>query len=450
MSWGYFAKLTFELSSSAWARVRATKLPAGTWPRSTVADYFVPAEWGEDTVEELLERPWRASGDPSVLGVSKTKADGKVTISLFASVDRGQDLIYEVGCLPRALDVVAKAGGSGTLDVVNDGSTDAPSWGWRSAGGKLRMNVMSDRREAELLATYLEAIGVEEEVAKPRKSPRGGANKLPQLARLDEQILEVQYQPALEPQLLEVVVHGSPKFTWISDYPARMHNAMLHWAHGAGGGQAFPPEATTVELIAGKLPDGTRIPTPPDGKFAWTFRVAALDARAFVPALRGLADAWSVSNNLQVGADASKEPQFYPRRISLIGEQHLGADGIRTAEVLGWIRARAEQVAAYGELPFLWTETSGTSKLVVVTKRRASKAKASELAYAVVAAADVAALHSKFREARWPNVVAQASRITLTWPALDCPMNVLRGPLQNALRWFHHRVAPVIAVTWSS
>jgi hypothetical protein len=229
-----------------------------------------------------------------------------------------------------------------------------------------------------------------------------------------------------------------------------MRDAMLIWTHGAGGGQAFPPEATQVEVVAGPLPAGKPMPTPPGAKFVWTFRVAALDARAFVPALDLIANAWSISNNLMLGVDASTEPQFYPRRISLKGAKRLGAGGVRTAEVLGWIRERAEPVPAFGELPFSWDEVRGAAKLVVVTKRKASKAAASKLAYAVVAAAGVAAVHPAFRAARWPKVAARASRLTLTWPEIDCPADVLRGPLQNVLRWFHQCVTPVVAVTWSS
>ena len=247
MSWGYLANLAFELSSSAWKKAASVRLPERAWPTSAIAEYFAPRAWAGDTLGALLERPWQ-EGQAAGLGVTRTERDGRVKVRLFVVVDRSGDRIYEIGCLPRVLDVVAKAGGEGTLEVVSDGSAEEPGWSWSIADGAVRAQKLS---EAKALAR-LEVLAKELEPAKAPAKATPSAERPRLEFRRRPARFEVAYRASLEPQVLDIgldfarpVHNGMPE--------AQMRQVVTHLAMGVTGGAEFSPDRSTAKHLEGDL-----------------------------------------------------------------------------------------------------------------------------------------------------------------------------------------------------
>ena len=270
----------------------------------------------------------------------------------------------------------------------------------------------------------------------------------PHIARLNPSNLEVRYRASEKPQLLTVRVLGVPKYTWKSDYPTRVFRIRDTVNSGFAGGVLFAPELGHAEIIDGPIPsDQSKGP-----EFVWTLKVQAVDPRWFVLALDHMADSWSVTDNLAMGERFEPSPEFYPRKVSLIGEHPLDASqySVQTAGVLEWLREPSPAYQAWPEFPFAVKESPATKGVRLRLKTSHATAAVEEaLGDRLLDLGPVLEAHPL---GGWPNlsgqVAAGKTQLTVKWDDGDfkCPGSIARGSILNLLRAFHFQVAPLTQV----
>ncbi len=247
MSWGYLVHLDLELPEAAWADVAASALPVTPWPVSNVSDYFVPRRWGGDTVGTLLARTWSSDHASSAHAVTRGQKSGRTTIGLMVHVDRANDLIYEVGTLPGVLATVARAGGSGSLVVVSDGSGDGPSWKWSMNGTAIKCSTLSAAQEQKLVAELLLRMGPAEPTRAPAEKPKPAGP----FARRPVHF-EVAYRASEKPQTLDIEIsYARPPLVGMA--AAQMRQIVTHITMGATGGAEFAPRHSSGRLLSGPI-----------------------------------------------------------------------------------------------------------------------------------------------------------------------------------------------------
>jgi|GEM_PF-4136185 len=267
----------------------------------------------------------------------------------------------------------------------------------------------------------------------------------PHLARLDAHSLDVRYRASAEPQLLTIRIQGNPKYTWEPDYHLRVSMLLELAQAGLGGGARFAPETVRAARVSGPL----RGDDPGAGPtFAWQLKVSSIDGSYLLPMLNLLADGWNVGETNMLGDRFEPDPQFYPSHVSIVGELPLdeGATCVTTASVLAALATPELAFAAYPEVPFAMRTKAGRARgaRLKVQTAATSRMAVDELSMRLGWLAKFLSVHPGVGfPLSFPEVAATKSALTVTWEALDVPVDLARGPLVNVLRRFHHEIAPV-------
>ena len=436
--------LRLDVPLTEWPTIEARRLPGEAppiWPASDEAARFVPCVGAVDTVGALLDAArWRVPGFAES-GVTKKKVKDRWVVTLRSAADRSSELLDEVGNLPRVLGLARVSGAKGKLLVVSDGAAPEPGWQWTLRDGKVSVSPLGESEAASLADALAAELGVEEALA-----PAPTTRSWPQLDRLDAGTLEVALRASAEPQDVHVRVVGSRKPGIDSYYPGRIDDVARLWGRGQGGGALFAPEAAKAEVVSGpSVAHGRASPDPDDGVFDWKLRIASIDPRTLVACLADLADSWAPP----WGARNETDPRYFPSRVSMTGSLPLDTSSAsaRTEDVLGWLRDRSALVPAWPDLPFALKEAVGPG-LVVIAKTSAPPAKGTHwrLVDVLHCAASRIETHPGWVGHTVPNAKASKTQLKAEWSDASCPRDVFRGPVLNALRWFHFEVAALTSV----
>jgi hypothetical protein len=270
----------------------------------------------------------------------------------------------------------------------------------------------------------------------------------PHIARLNPANLEVRYRASEAPQILTVNVLGVPKATWKPDYAIRLWRIVESVKKGCFGGSLFPPENGRAEIVEGPIP-------PDEGmgpEFTWKVRVQSLNPEWLVLLLDEIADGWSATDNLTMGERFEPSPEYYPKRISVIGELPPDDSGqaVHTNDVLDWLRDPSAVYRPWPEMPFTLKESTATkgARLRIKTAS-ATAAVEQELDERLL---DIGPILDAHPRGGWPNlspqVAATKTQLTVKWDEADlpCPGSIARGPILNLLRTFHFQVAALTQV----
>ncbi|MBS2017457.1 MAG: hypothetical protein JST00_31530 [Deltaproteobacteria bacterium] len=122
MSWGYFLDLELTVPTKTWSTLGKTtgaSLPAGWWgfQEAALERYFGSQGFESVTAQKALG--FFKNGKSCVKSIDDV--GGEMVVRLVAHLDRGGDT-QVAGPIAAMFDAAAKAGGTGRIRLVNDGT----------------------------------------------------------------------------------------------------------------------------------------------------------------------------------------------------------------------------------------------------------------------------------------------------------------------------------------